>query len=97
MEYSCEYWSNFNYSNKCDFMDDENCILNLVIFENNEKTLFYNLPEKRIFKIQRGKGLSELDFKEAIREIDIIPTKNADWKRAQILKLAKDLGFFGLS
>ena len=75
----------------------KNCIFNLIIFENENKILFYNLPEKRIFKIENGKGLDEIDFKDAIREIDIIPEKNPEWKRAQILYLARELGLFGLN
>ena len=55
----------------------------------------YNLAEKKIFKIKQGVGLREIDFKEAIREIDIIPEKEPSWKRLQILKLAKELGIFG--
>ena len=71
-------------------------IFNLIIYEDDYKILFYNHPEKQIFKIEQGKGLNEIDFRTAIREIDIIPTKSPEWKKAQILKLAKDLGFFGI-
>ena len=69
----------------------------MIIFENNRKTLFYNLPEKRIFKIEKGDGLKEIDFKTAIREIDTIPEKTPEWKRSKILYLAKELGFFGIN
>ena len=74
----------------------EECIFNLIIYEDDCKVLFYNFPEKKIYKIERGKGLHEIDFRTAIREIDIIPTKTPKWKKLQILKLAKDLGFFGI-
>ena len=53
--------------------------------------------EKRIFEIETGKGLRELCFQEAVREIDTIPTEAPEWKRLQILKLAKELGFFGIN
>lgn len=72
-----------------------NCIFNLIIFEDEKKILFYNFPEKRIFKIEIGKGLKEIEFKEAIREIDIIPQKSPEWKKSQILYIAKELGLFG--
>jgi len=72
------------------------CIFNLIIYEDDYKILFYNFPEKQIFKIETGKGLQEIDFRTAIREIDIIPSKPPEWKKLQILKLAKDLGFFGI-
>ena len=72
------------------------CIFNLIIYEDDYKILFYNFPEKQIFKIEQGQGLMEIDFKTAIREIDIIPNKPPEWKKLQILKLAKDLGFFGI-
>lgn len=72
-------------------------IFNIIIYEDEQKVLFYNLPEKRIFKIQTGEGFKEIEFQEAIREIDIIPRKKPEWKRLQILKLAKDLGFFGIN
>ena len=72
------------------------CIFNLIIYEDDYKILFYNFPEKQIFKIERGKGLNEIDFRTAIREIDIIPSKPPEWKKIQILKLAKNLGFFGI-
>ena len=64
--------------NKCKSLSD--CEFNLIIHENEERILFYNFPEKRIFKIQVGKGMQEIDFKDAIREIDIIPTKDSLWK-----------------
>ena len=54
------------------------------------------ITKKEIFKIEMGKGLIEIDFRDAIREIDIIPTKDSSWKRCKILQLAKDLGFFGI-
>ena len=73
------------------------CVFNLIIHENENRILFYNFPEKRIFKIEMGKGLIEIDFRDAIREIDIIPTKDSSWKRCKILQLAKDLGFFGIN
>ena len=76
--------------------DKDDCIFNLIIYEDKEKVLFYNVPEKRIFKIVTGEGLREITFYEAIREIDIIPSKKPDWKRVQILKLASELGFFGV-
>ena len=72
-----------------------NCVFNIVIYENEEKILMYNIPEKKIFKIKRGEGIKEIDFKEAIRQIDTIPEKEPDWKRLQILNLAKELGIFG--
>ena len=75
----------------------EECIFNVIIYENDDKVLFYNIPEKRIFIIQKGKGLREISFQEAIREIDTIPTKEPEWKRIQILKLAKELGFLGIN
>ena len=77
--------------------EKEKCIFNVIIYEDDEKVLFYNIPEKRIFKIKTGNGLSEINFQEAIREIDIIPSQKPEWKRVQILKLAKELGFFGIS
>jgi len=77
--------------------EDDGCILNLIIYEDENKVLFYNLSEKRIFIIRTGKGLKEIEFQEAIREIDIIPLKKPEWKRLQILKLAKELGFFGIA
>lgn len=80
---------------KCENISD--CVFNLIIHEDEKRILFYNFPEKRIFKIQKQKGLVELDFRDAIREIDIIPSKNSSWKRCQILQLAKDLGFFGIN
>lgn len=76
---------------------EEECIFNVIIYEDDEKVLFYNIPEKRIFKIETGKGLREICFQEAIREIDTIPLKKPEWKRLQILKLAKELGFFGIN
>lgn len=75
----------------------EECIFNVIIYEDDEKVLFYNIPEKRIFKIQTRKGLREICFQEAIREIDTIPLKKPEWKRLQILRLAKELGFFGIN
>jgi len=83
-------------------LDDETkklngCIFNLIIFENKDKMLFYNIPNKSIFKVTNDNLVSELTFCEAIREIDIIPTKAPEWKRFQILNLAKDLGFFGIT
>ena len=77
--------------------ENNSCIFNIIIYEDENNVLFYNIPEKRIFKIQTGKGLCEIDFQQAIREIDIIPTKKPEWKRLQILKLAKELGFFGIN
>ena len=81
---------------KGEFTKKQGCIFNLIIFENENKVLFYNIPEKSIYLIERNKGIREITFKEAIREIDIIPTKKPDWKRFQILSLARDLGFFGI-
>lgn len=75
----------------------EECVFNVIIYEDEKKVLFYNIPEKRIFKIEAKKGLKELGFREAIREIDTIPSKEPEWKRVQILKLAKELGFFGIN
>ena len=80
-----------------DMLENDGCILNLIIYEDENKVLFYNLSEKRIFIIRAKDGLKEIDFQEAIREIDIIPVKKPEWKRLQILKLAKELGFFGLA
>lgn len=91
----CNFCDSFSCPVRERLDDATNCIFNLIIHESNEKILFYNLPEKRIFKIETNLGLKELSFKEAIREIDIIPTEKPDWKKAQILKLAKDLGIFG--
>ena len=90
----------FCHENVCPYgqtnCEDDGCILNLIIYEDENKVLFYNLSEKRIFIIRAGKGLKEIEFQEAIREIDIIPLKKPEWKRFQILKLAKELGFFGI-
>lgn len=79
------------------FLEKEECVFNLIIYEDDFKILFFNLPEKRLFKIQTGKGIRELNFKEMIREIDTIPRQKPEWKRVQILKLAKELGFFGIN
>ena len=87
-EECCPFGSNFT--------NNDECILNLIIYEDEEKVLFYNVSEKRIFKIEQGNGLREIGFQEVIREIDIIPQKEPSWKRVQILRLAKDLGFFGV-
>ena len=78
-------------------LENDGCILNLIIYEDENKVLFYNIQEKRIFIIRTKEGLKEIGFQEAIREIDIIPVKKPEWKRLQILKLAKELGFFGLA
>ena len=94
-EQECNFCGSFSCPVREDLEDATNCIFNLIIHENKEKILFYNLPEKRIFKIEGNRGLKEISFKEAIREIDIIPTKEPNWKKSQILKLAKDLGIFG--
>jgi len=75
--------------------ESSDCIFNVVVYEGKEKILLYNLPEKRIYIIKKEKGLKEIDFKEAIREIDTIPEKAPAWKRLQILSLAKELGIFG--
>ena len=94
MEKKCAYCAEF----ACPLDGDrevENCIFNLIIYENYQKILFYNLSEKRIFKMAKKEGLKEINFQEAIREIDIIPEKEPNWKRKQILTLAKDLGIFG--
>lgn len=80
-----------------DLNKSENLIFNIIIYEDDNKVLFYNIPEKRIFIIRSGRGFKEIDFEEAIREIDIIPHMEPQWKRVQILKLAKELGFFGIS
>ena len=80
-----------------DMLENDRCILNLIIYEDENKVLFYNIQEKRIFIIRAKDGLKEIGFQEAIREIDIIPIKKPEWKRLQILKLAKELGFFGLA
>lgn len=74
----------------------EGCIFNLTIYESNDKVLFYNIPNKSIYLV-KNQGIMEISFKEAIREIDIIPNKAPQWKRLQILNLAKDLGFFGIN
>ena len=79
------------------FYAQGDCVFNLIIYENDEKVLFYNNLGKRIFEIERGKGLREICFQEAVREIDTIPTAAPEWKRLQILKLAKELGFFGIN
>ncbi len=79
------------------FYAREACVFNVIIYENDEKVLFYNVHEKRIFEIKAGKGLREICFQEAVREIDTIPTETPEWKRLQILKLAKELGFFGIN
>ncbi|MCR4881341.1 MAG: hypothetical protein K6A44_05250 [bacterium] len=76
---------------------EEDCVFNIIIYEDDDKVLFYNVPEKRIFIIKSGKGFAEIGFQEAIREIDIIPQREPEWKRVQILKLAKELGFFGIN
>ena len=95
MEKKCAYCA----ENDCPLQENDeeaqDCIFNVVLYENDKKVLMYNLPEKRIYKIEKGRGLSEIDFKDAIREIDIIPEKNPSWKRLQILTLAKELGIFG--
>lgn len=80
-----------------DFPEDEDSILNIIIYEDDTKVLFYNVKEKRIFIIKAGKGFWEIGFQEAIREIDIIPQKEPEWKRIQILRLARELGFFGIN
>ena len=85
----CPFGLTFHEKNESGF--------NVIIYEDDVKILFDNMPEKRMFKIQSGKGIVELDFKEIVREIDIIPQKNPKWKRVQILKLAKELGFFGIN
>ena len=77
--------------------DIDTCVLNVIIYEDESRVLFYNLPEKRIFKIKNGEGFKEIEFQEAIREIDTIPSKEPEWKRVQILKLAGELGFFGIN
>ena len=97
MERICDYCAGEHCHLQDNMDNDEICIFNLIIFENEIKTLFFNMAEKRIFLIEKNKGLREIDFKEAIREIDIIPTQKPEWKRLQILKLAKDLGFFGIN
>ncbi len=74
----------------------QGCIYNLIIYEDENKMLLYNLPSKSIYKISKGYGIEEISFPQAIREIDIIPSKAPEWKRFQILNLAKDLGFFGI-
>ena len=79
------------------FYTKEVCVFNVIIYENEQKVIFYNIPEKRIFEIESGKGLREICFQEAVREIDTIPTEAPEWKRLQILKLAKELGFFGIN
>ena len=79
------------------FSGKEDNVLNLIIYEDDEKILFYNLQEKRIFLITPKDGLREICFQETIRLIDTIPQKEPDWKRVQILNLAKELGFFGIN
>ena len=93
MEKISTYCANFDCQNE--EKDDFGCVFNVILYENQEKILMYNLAEKKIFKIKQGVGLREIDFKEAIREIDIIPEKEPSWKRVQILKLARELGIFG--
>ena len=94
-------WCSFCLKSGCPFEQTtyktQECIFNVIIYEDDEKVLFYNVSEKRIFKIASGKGLREIGFQEMIREIDTIPSKEPQWKRMQILKLAKELGFFGIN
>ncbi len=97
MDESCSYCSETGCPFGHKTYEKDECVFNLIIYEDEFKILFYNLPEKRIFKIQAGKGLEEIGFQEAIREIDTIPTKKPEWKRVQILRLAKELGFFGIN
>lgn len=97
MEKLCAYCSKENCCSCCKNKDLKGCIFNLIIFESNDKILFYNIPNKSIYLVKNGKGIAEISFREAIREIDIIPSKAPQWKRLQILNLAKDLGFFGIN
>ena len=96
MDYFCAYCHEQFCSIKNKPSEIHGCIYNIIIHEDESKILLYNLPTKSIYKISNGSGMKEISFPEAIREIDIIPTKGAEWKRFQILNLAKDLGFFGI-
>ena len=97
MENSCIYCQNENCCNCWENKKLKGCIFNLIIFETDEKILFYNIPHKSIYLAKKDKDITEISFKEAIREIDISPTKAPQWKRVQIINLAKDLGFFGIN
>ena len=97
MEKLCELCQNQDHCIHCKNKDLKGRIFNLIIFESKEKTLFYNIPNKAIYLKRKNKNTIEISFREAIREIDIIPSKAPQWKRLQILNLAKDLGFFGIN
>ena len=65
-----------------------------LIYDTKEKVIY--VYDNKIYIVRNGKEIKQLEFKEFIREIDIIPEQTPAWKRETILKMVKRIGYTNL-
>lgn len=61
------------------------------IYQSDTKVLYFY--DHELFKVELKQAkLYKLSFEEFIREVDICPDENIDWKRKTIIRFAEMVG-----
>ena len=70
-------------------MENENiCTINTIVYEDDKTCLWFCGQNRELYRND-----DIISFKQFIREIDIIPIKSPEWKRAKIFEYGKKTGF----